>query len=310
MEVTQLQNCSFRCKIMTRLTGCLATGAAVYLILWSQEAYAKAPLGKNWLSTQLVSMDQIDHAAFDVLLKKHVDADGYVNYQAWKSSSADRRALQSYLVMLGRASTKKRSSREAQIAFWINAYNAVTLEGILQVYPTSSIRNHTARLVGYNIWTELPLRVGGNAYSLENMEHKILRRMQEPRVHFAIVCASVGCPRLKNEAYSAEKLEQQLRENTLDFFSRSQNLQVDSDSRTIYFSSILKWFRDDFGDSQADRLAFLKPYLPAAAQRLAGNSRTRVKYLNYDWNLNDQLKKPRTASRRSTRNGSRNRVSR
>ena len=298
MEVTQMQNCSFRCKLMTVLTACLATGVAVYLTLWSQEAYAKSPLGKNWPSTQLVSMDQIDHAPFDALLKKHVDADGYVNYKAWRSSSVDRRALESYLENLGRASTTTRSSREAQIAFWINAYNAVTIEGILQVYPTSSIRNHTARLAGYNIWKDLPLRVGGYAYSLEDMEHKILRRMRDPRVHFAIVCASVGCPRLKNEAYSAEKLEQQLGENTLDFFSRSQNLQVDSGSRTIYFSTILKWFSDDFGNSQADRLAYLKPYLPAAAQRLVGHSRTRVKYLNYDWNLNDQLKKLRTASRR------------
>jgi hypothetical protein len=257
---------------MTGLTVCLATGVAVYLTLWSQEAYARDPLGKNWPLTQLVSMDQIDHVPFDALLKKHVDSDGYVNYKAWKSSSADRRALQSYLKMLGRASTKTRSSREAQISFWINAYNAVTIEGILQVYPTSSIRNHTARLIGYNIWKELPLRVGGSAYSLEDMEHKILRRMRDPRVHFAIVCASVGCPRLKSEAYSAEKLEQQLRENTLDFFSRSQNLQVDTDGRTIFFSTILKWFRDDFGNSQADRLAYLKPYLPAAAQRLVGHS--------------------------------------
>ncbi len=298
MEVTQMQNCSIRCKLITGLTASLVTGVAVYLTLWSQEAYAKAPLGKKWPSSQLVSMDQIDHTPFDVLLKKHVDTDGYVNYKTWKSSSADHRALQSYLEMLGRASTKTRSSREAQIAFWINAYNAATIEGILQVYPTSSIRSHTARLAGYNIWKDLPLRVGGYAYSLEDMEHKILRRMWEPRVHFAIVCASVSCPRLKNEAYAAEKLEQQLRENTLDFFSRSQNLQVDCGSRTIYFSSILKWFSGDFGNSQADRLAYLKPYLPAAAKRLAANARTRVMYLNYDCNLTDQLKKPRTASRR------------
>jgi hypothetical protein len=208
MEFTQMQNRSFRCKIVTSLTACLATGAAFCMTLWSQEAYGKAPLGKNWPLSQLASMDQIDHSPFDALLKKHVDADGHVNYKEWKSSSKDRSALQDYLKKLGRASTKTRSSREAKIAFWINAYDAVTIEGILQVYPAYSIRNHTARLIGYNIWTELSLRVGGNQYPLENMEHKILRRMQEPRVHFAIVCASVGCPWLKNEAYTADKLEQ------------------------------------------------------------------------------------------------------
>ena len=276
----------------------LRTVFAVAVIggLGSKSALAKPPLGRNWPAGRQVSMQQIDHAAFDALLYKYVDNDGYVDYGSWKDSSVDRRALQNYLVQLSRGSSRIRASREAQLAFWINAYNAVTLEGILQEFPTTSIRNHTSKL-GYNIWKHLPLLVGGRSYSLETIENKILRPLGEPQIHFAIVCASVGCPRLRNEAYTTEKLHQQLADNTRDFFSQSQNMQVDAARKTIRFSSILKWYAGDFGRSQSARLAYLKPYLPASAQRLVTGGVT-VRYLKYDWSLNDQSRKPRTASRR------------
>ena len=122
-------------------------------------------------------MDQIDHRPYDALLHKYVDGDGYVNYRAWHASSEDRAALRQYLIQLSRASASLPASRESQFAFWINAYNAVTLEGILQEYPTDSIRNHTSKLGGYNIWKDLPLLVGGKAYALETMEHQVLRKM-------------------------------------------------------------------------------------------------------------------------------------
>ena len=126
------------------------------------------------------------------------------------------------------------------------------------------------------------------AYSLEQIEFEVLREMEEPRIHFAIVCASVGCPRLLNEAYAADKLDEQLTINAKDFFSRGQNLRVDAADGVIHLSSILSWFGSDFGDSQSARLAYLTPYLPAAAVPVAGNPKTRVKYLDYDWSLNDQ----------------------
>ena len=126
--------------------------------------------------------------------------DGMVNYAAWRGTDTDRKSLQNYLVRLSQASPAVKASRAGQLAFWINAYNATTIEGILQVYPTSSIRNHTAKVAGYNLWKDLPLLVGGKPHSLDAMEHQILRKMGEPRIHFAIVCASVGCPRLMNEA--------------------------------------------------------------------------------------------------------------
>ncbi len=292
-----MSNGSFELKSVRVRVISICVMAALCFIMPSRIAHAKPPLGRKWSPAQQISIDEIDHSAFDALLRKYVDSDGYVNYTSWKRSSTDRRALENYLAHLSRASLKKSSSHAARLAFWINAYNAVTIEGILQVYPTSSIRNHTAKFIGYNIWKELPLQVGRQTFSLEQMEHQILRKMGEPRIHFAIVCASVGCPRLRNEAYVAEKVDRQLAENARDFFSRSKNLRVDAANQSLSVSSILDWFGSDFGRTHAEQFRYLKPYLPAAAQKIATNSGTTVRYLDYDWSLNDQARR-RTASRR------------
>lgn len=252
-----------------------------------------AVLGRSWPTSQRVSIDRVDHSAFDRLLEKHVDSDGFVNYTAWKASREDRQLLLNYLAALGKASPEANASREAKLAFWINAYNATTIEGILREYPTSSIRNHTARLFGFNIWKDLPLIVGGKQYSLDFMEHQILRKMGEPRIHFAIVCASIGCPRLLNQAYVGDKLDDQLTANATDFFSRSQNLKVDMSTGTLYLSSILDWFGEDFGNSPQQQAARLKPYLPATAKRIVESGRFSFRFQSYNWDLNDQKSKPR-----------------
>lgn len=261
-------------------------------------AHAKPPLGKRHAASQQASIGEIDHSTFDTLLKKYVDTDGYVDYSSWQRSQRDRQALRYYLTQLSQADRQKRASREARLAFWINAYNAMTLEGILQEYPTTSIRNHTSKFGGYNIWKDLPLLVGNQSYSINDMEHKILRKMGDPRIHFAIVCASIGCPRLRNEAYTAKNVDTQLADNSRDFFKRRQNFQVDANTGTVHISSILKWFGSDFGRTEAKRMAYLRPYLPREHQQIASNPRVKVRYLDYNWKLNDQRSKPRTASRR------------
>ncbi|MEE8450922.1 MAG: DUF547 domain-containing protein, partial [Thermoguttaceae bacterium] len=170
-----------------------------------------------------------------------------------------------------------------------NAYNALTVYGILEVYPTSSIRNHTAKLIGYNVWDDLLLPVTGKKYSLNAIEHKILRKLGEPRIHFAIVCASIGCPRLLNEAYTPEKLEAQLGKNTRDFLSRQRNLRVDLNRRQVRVSSILDWFGEDFGPTPQKALARLAQSMPNdATARLIEQGDFSVEYLDYDWSLNEQ----------------------
>jgi YHS domain-containing protein len=221
--------------------------------------------------------------------EKHVDPDGMVNYAAWKASETDRAALKQYLAALSQADPEAKTTKEGNLAFWINAYNALTVHGILEVYPTSSIRNHTAKVLGYNIWKDLLLPVGDKKYSLDAIEHQVLRKLGEPRIHFAIVCASIGCPRLRNEAYTPAKFEAQLADNTRDFFGRQRNLQVDSANRRVQVSSILDWFGKDFAPTPQKALATLADYMPdEATKRLVAGEDFSVSHLDYDWSLNTQ----------------------
>ena len=284
-------------KIIVSATGLMAIGIAVALInAKPEQAKAGSTVYVGQRGTGRVSMDKIDHSSWDKLLRKYVDKDGYVNYRSWHASASERRTLSEYLNSLSQANPQASASKDAKLAFWINAYNAVTVHGILREYPTSSIRNHTAKLFGYNIWKDLQLYVGGRAYSLEAIEHQTLRKMSEPRIHFAIVCASIGCQRLRNEAYTASKVQQQLETNAKEFFSRSQNFRYESQSRRFYLSSIMSWFAEDFGSSQAAQLRTISEWLPDKSARAAAQAGSgSVSYLDYDWNLNDQ------SSRRVTR---------
>ena len=274
---------------------------AVLMISNSGEATAASIIyvGQKVVPKSQVSMDQINHSSWDSLVKKYVDQNGYVNYKGWHASASDQRALTTYLNQLSKADPDMSASQNAKLAFWINAYNAVTVHGILREYPTTSIRNHTAKVFGYNIWKNLQLVVGGKPYSLEGIEHQILRKMNEPRIHFAIVCASIGCPRLLNEAYTANQVQKQLDINAKDFFSRSQNFRFDQQNKQFQLSSILSWFGTDFGSNQGAQLKTMAAWLPnKAAQNAALQNSVRIKYLDYNWDLNDQKSRPRTAGRR------------
>jgi hypothetical protein len=285
-----LQNKGMLMKVIFSITGVVAVGIVAAMMATkpnSAEAGSAVYVGQSAAGS--VSMDKVDHSAWDALLQKYVDQDGYVNYHSWHGSNADRQALTGYLNSLSRVNPQTRDSQDARFAFWINAYNAVTIHGILREYPTTSIRNHTAKLIGYNIWKDLQLYVGGRAHSLEHIEHETLRKMGDPRIHFAIVCASIGCPRLLNQAYTSGKVQQQLEVNAKDFFGRSQNFRYDAGRQRFYLSSILNWFAEDFGNGPAAQLRTISQWLPdnasqAAAQRGTGS----VSFLDYNWNLNDQ----------------------
>jgi hypothetical protein len=279
----------------SRVTSAVVIGCLCLFAASTCLAGTKVTLGRSVASSGQVSMDRLDHGAWHALLQKYVDTNGNVDYTGWQRSESDMRALDGYVNMLSHAGPGIRASRESQMAFWINAYNAVTVKGILREYPTSSIRNHTAKVLGYNIWHDLLLSVGGKSYSLDQIEHKVLRPMGDPRVHFAIVCASHSCPRLLNEAYTTQKLEQQLVTNTRVFFANKENFRYSNG--TFYLSSILQWFDTDFGSNQAAQLRTIAPYLPdRTSQQAAASGSGRVSYLDYDWSLNDQ-KTARTARR-------------
>lgn len=259
----------------------VGAGIVTFTLTSSAEVY----VGRRSAGT--VSLQDIDHSAWHRLLQTWVDDDGFVDYRGWHADSSSRQALKEYLVHLSAGTTESATSTEAKLAFWINAYNAVTIHGILQEYPTTSIRNHTPRLVGYNIWKHLQLYVDGTPYSLNQIEHQILRKMGEPQIHFAIVCASISCPRLLNEAYTPNHVRVQLDRNSEDFFRRRRNFDY-SDGR-FRLSAILDWFGKDFGSTKAERLQAIAEWLPTdEARQAAASGQGEISYLDYNWKLNEQ----------------------
>ena len=273
-----------RLSIITPLA-LLATWLAGSSVTHAADVY----VGSKVAAAQRVSYDAIDHTAWDELLRKFVNEQGRVDYRGWKGSAEAVSKLDAYLNHLSSIDPTKPAARESELAYWINAYNAVTVKGILRVYPTKSIRDHTPKLWGYNIWKDLKLRYADSQINLNDIEHEVLRKRREPRIHFAIVCASIGCPRLLNRAYVPRQLDEQLTAGAKHFFAQQQNFQMDAANNRVMLSSILNWFGEDFGSNDRAMLKAISPYLPSdQARELVAKSGVRVDYLEYDWGINEQ----------------------
>ena len=231
---------------------------------------------------------RVDHSVYDALLKKYVDKEGFVAYQKWKDQ--DEATLDGYLEAIGQVDPARLKNDGEKLVFWINVYNALTLKAMLHFYPTKSIRDHV-KIIGYNIWKDYKLTIHDKDYSLDDMEHQILRKMNEPRIHFAIVCASIGCPPLLDEAFTTDRLERQLTERTITFFSDPDKFRIDPDKNTVRLSPIMDWYKDDFGKNQQDRLDFIKPFIQDAdARAFLSRDKLKIENLDYDWGINDQMR--------------------
>lgn len=244
------------------------------------------PFASQPAQTSRLGFDQYDHQALDSLLQKYVDQNGDVDYTTWKSNQQDRATLMNYLRGMNSVDASVPSSTQSQMAFWINAYNALTIEGILQLFPTRSIKDHAPNANGYNIWDDFKMPVGGTEYSLNDIEHKVLRKMGDPRIHFAIVCASKSCPQLAQRAYFGSSLEQQLANSSRLFFHTPSKFTYDLQRGQLGLSKIIQWFGDDFGRNDQERLRYLSQFMPADAARLANSGSAAISYLEYDWGLN------------------------
>ena len=241
-----------------------------------------------------------DHSAFDALLRAHV-RNGLVDYDAFAASPE----FKSYLGRLA-ATDPATLGRADQLAFWIDAYNAYTIALINEHHERESIRNINKSLgfvKGYGPWKEKIAKVGGTGYGLDEIEQDIIRkRFHEPRIHFALVCAAIGCPPLRSEAYTGAQLDAQLDDQARRFVlhSPSKN-RVDVANRTVYLSPIFVEFRDyikDFGGSEASVGKFVARYYPAGPeQTLLESGNFKVVKTNYDWTLNSQANGARVAAR-------------
>ncbi len=236
-----------------------------------------------------LSYEDISHAPLDALLHRYVDCNGMVCYSRWRGRSRDVHALEAYLHGLTRVNAGLPARREAKMAFYINAYNAMTLWGILHEYPVASIQRIDGKRTQFAIFDDLQLWDGASYRSLNGIENDVLRPLGDPRIHFALVCAARGCPRLRNRAYTADALHWQLDDNAREFFSSHARFHISRITRTVQMSPILEWYRDDFGQTDHDVVATVFAYLPQRDRLwLSQHCNWKFKYLGYDWSLNDQ----------------------
>lgn len=238
-----------------------------------------------------------DHRAFDTLLRAHV-VKGMVDYDAFARAPE----FKTYLAALA-AFDPAKLPRAEQLAFWINAYNAYTIQLINAHGERESIRNINKSfgfVKAYGPWTEKLAVVGGRAYGLDEIEQDIIRpTYKEPRIHFALVCAAMGCPPLRSEAYVGARLDAQLDEQGRIFVTEQPaKNRVDLATKTVHLSPVFIGFRDyikDFGGTHAAVGRYIARYFADGPQKQllsSGDFRARETY--YDWTLNSQANASRS----------------
>jgi hypothetical protein len=287
------------------------------ILLWFAACSPTKPFSQpvSGLSNKSTVSKEFDHShlKFDLLLKKYV-CDGWVDY---KGIISDKKLFYEYVNAIGNveAPLYKNWTREQRLAFWINAYNAFTIQAIMERYPIKERsliglffpKNSILQISG--IWSRLKFKAVGQYLTLGHIEHDILRKsFNEPRIHFAIVCASRSCPDLRVETYRADILEIQLNDQTLKFINNSQKgVRWDTGKQVLYISKIFKWFKKDFKKkNNTTNLSIESPMLNKPVIRfidsyindeslkdiIDGDKHIKVSYLHYDWRLNDQTESP------------------
>ncbi|MBT9392627.1 DUF547 domain-containing protein [Hymenobacter sp. NST-14] len=251
------------------LTTCVTTALA----LAASDGAARPASGAPVLTPAARPAAAFDHSAFDRLLKKYVNGQGRVNYPGFRS---EEKTFNAYLAQLSRNPPAATAPRAEQMAFWINAYNAYTIRLILDNYPLKSIKD-----IG-EPWKKEFFSIGGQKMSLDNIEHGILRKQfNDPRIHFALVCASISCPPLRPEAYSAARLSAQLDDQARAFLNNPGKNRITAASAQL--SSYFDWYKDDWN---ADGQSVVKWVNRYSKTRITDN--TNIGYLDYNWNLNAQ----------------------
>ncbi|MGF1606138.1 MAG: DUF547 domain-containing protein [Rhodothalassiaceae bacterium] len=245
---------------------------------------------EHWLGRDAQSTETVNHSAWDSLLKRYIQRDEALQLNRFDYGAVgdeDHQALKSYIDALEAVTVTDLNPAE-QKAYWINLYNAFTVDVILDAYPVDSIRAIGGGLFSRGPWgdDDYTVTVEGRDLTLDDIEHGILRPIyDDSRVHYGVNCASVGCPNLDRDAYTGARVDQMLEENAQDFIASPRGLQ-DISNRGAKVSSIYHWFKEDFGGDDAGVLAHLKQFGGSeVAERLEGVSRVRGH--DYDWSLND-----------------------
>ncbi|MEM1171644.1 MAG: DUF547 domain-containing protein [Cyanobacteria bacterium P01_H01_bin.35] len=247
------------------------------------------------IQVSTASAQPFNYQTYNSILRKYVNPQGLVDYKKLKEN---RQQLDDFNAAIGAVSPSTYNSwtDSEKIAFLINAYNSLTLESIIDNYPTKSIR----RIPG--VWKIRKFDVAGEKMTLDHIEHQVLRKeFNEPGIHVALVCAAISCPQLRREAYTSKQLEKQLDDQAKNFLGNSQGFRIDSQNNAVYFSSIFKWFGQDFektygqnenidglNKTETSIVNYARQYVNSDAQKFLANGGYKVKYSNYDWSLNVQ----------------------
>lgn len=245
--------------------------------------------------------ESFDHAHWELVLRKFVNEQGRVDYGSLKQSGAD---LDAYVAALAARSPKSEPaafpSRASQLAYWINAYNALTISGVVENWPVSSVRK--IGFLPFAFFRSKKFTVGGRQMTLDDIENILRQELRETRIHFAIVCASNSCPHLQSGAYTAENVESLLDQAGRAYVNDPRNLFLDAPHNRATIPSIFKWFRQDFEDyARRNKLAttglastgdvaldFMRKFANDANRRaIDALKNPRVSYFDYDWGIND-----------------------
>ncbi len=259
------------------------------------------------LAVVKVPAGEFSYAPYARALYEHVNELGFVDYAGLKRDRDDLDAFASLLAGLDPADYSSWSEPE-KIAFWINAYNALTLVAIIDHYPIEPSalrsvmypRNSIRQIPG--VWKKLQFRILGEPITLDRIEHEVLRvEFDEPRIHMALVCAAVSCPPLRNEPFDGARLDEQFEDQTLRFLADPGKFRIDENNGRVYLSPIFDWFGDDFvskygnGNRFPDRknsqravLEFVIPHLGDAERAFIERDEFSIDFLDYDWTLNER----------------------
>ena len=254
--------------------------AVMFMILLPLVGCSTVPT--SYHPTNPIVATEFSHDLFDQTLREHV-TDGVVNYPGYESDPR----LTRYLKQLNRLDPTALPSKRDRLVLWINAYNAFAIKGIVDGYSPKSWAGK------YKYFVSRDYMVGGSEINLYSMERDILiARFREPRIHFAIVCASRSCPQLRSWAYSTDRIEQQLDESARLFINDPTRNLFDRDRKIAYLSKIFDWFSEDFIGHSGSLTKYVAQYVndPQLAQDLMSET-YKVKFLEYDWNLNGMAPK-------------------
>lgn len=220
--------------------------------------------------TSLQAQKETHSEKWNETLQEHVSAEGKVDYLGFRK---DETQLDQYLHFLSETVPTKEASKNEKLAYWINAYNAFTVKLILKHYPIKSIQNLREP------WKQKFIKLGDQPYSLEQIENDILRSFGDPRIHFAINCASQSCPKLNNHAYQAAKINKQLDDAVTSFLEDSSKNEIQKNKISV--SKIFDWYQDDFKEA-GGVIPFINQF-----SKINVDASARIEYKKYDWNLNE-----------------------